>query len=163
MILYTIMNKKRSWNETDLRIAVKKSTSIRQVLKLLNLKLAGGNYTQIGKYIKEYKIDSNHFTGKAWNKGIKLDFKPRISLEDILKKNSYFQSYKLKKRLFLAGLKPMCCEECGWNKKAVDGRLPLELHHINGNSRDNRIENLKILCPNCHSLKASHRGRNIGK
>jgi len=157
------MNKKRSWNEKDLKSAVKKATSIRQVLKLLGLKLAGGNYTQIGKYIKEYEIDSKHFTGKAWNKGKKLKVNPRILLVDILKKNSYFQSYKLKKRLFAANLKPMHCEECGWHKKTEDGRLPLELHHINGDARDNRIENLAVLCPNCHSLKPSHRGRNIKK
>jgi hypothetical protein len=157
------MNKNRSWSEKDLRIAVKKSKSIRQVLKCLNLRMAGGNYTQINKYIKEYKIDTAHFTGLAWNKGMKGIGKPRISLENILKKNNYFQSYKLKKRLFAAGIKPQHCEECGWNKKSIDGRLPLELDHINGDSRDNRIKNLRVLCPNCHSLKATHRGRNRKK
>ncbi|KKQ62315.1 MAG: H-N-H endonuclease F-TflIV [Parcubacteria group bacterium GW2011_GWC1_38_22] len=157
------MNKKRSWGEIDLKNAVAKSKSIRQVLSCLNLKLAGGNYTQIGKYIKEYGIDTAHFTGKAWNKGMRGIGKPRIELIDILKENNYFQSYKLKKRLFAANLKLKCCEECGWDKVTEDGRIPLELHHINGNSKDNRIENLIVLCPNCHSLKSSHRGCNIKK
>jgi hypothetical protein len=52
----------------------------------------------------------------------------------------------------------MHCEECGWNKRAADGRLPLELHHVNGNKQDNLLENLVILYPNCHSLKDNHRG-----
>jgi 5-methylcytosine-specific restriction endonuclease McrA len=125
--------------------------------------MAGGNYTQVNKYIKEYNINTNHFTGQAWNKGNRGNGKPRIELKDILKKNNYFQSYKLKKRLFAAKLKPQHCEECGWNRKTKDGRMPLELDHINGDSRDNRIENLRILCPNCHSLKPTHRGRNIKK
>jgi hypothetical protein len=157
------MNRKRSWNELDLKKAVKKSKSVRQVLVCLGLKLAGGNYTQINKYIKEYKIDVQHFTGKAWNKGMTGIGKYRIELADILKENNYFQSFKLKKRLFISGLKQKKCEECGWHKKTEDGRIPLELHHVNGDCRDNRLENLAVLCPNCHSLKASHRGCNIGK
>ncbi|HKP51497.1 MAG TPA: HNH endonuclease [Chloroflexia bacterium] len=56
----------------------------------------------------------------------------------------------------------MQCEECGWARRAVDGRLPLELHHMNGNRYDNRLENLIVLCPNCHSLKDNHRGLNKG-
>ncbi|KKR20443.1 MAG: hypothetical protein UT50_C0017G0003 [Candidatus Moranbacteria bacterium GW2011_GWA2_39_41] len=94
---------------------------------------------------------------------MKLIGKPRIKLEDILKKDNYFQSFKLKKRLFAANLKPRHCEECGWKKVSEDGRTPLELDHINGDSADNRLENLRVLCPNCHSLKPTHRGRNIKK
>jgi len=155
--------KTKSWTKNDLQKAVKKSTSVRQVLIKLNLRLAGGNYTQIKKYLEVYKIETSHFTGQAWNKGKILIGKPRIKLEDILKKDSYFQSFKLKKRLFVAKLKPKYCEECGWKKISDDGRVPLELDHINGDSKDNRIENLRVLCPNCHSLKPTHRGRNIKK
>ena len=152
--------KSRRWNEIQLRLAVHQSSSIRQVLNLLGLKEAGGNYTQISKYIKEFGLSTKHFKGKAWNKGLKGIGKPRILLEDILIQESFFQSFKLKKRLFLAGLKEPRCEECGWAEMSEDGRIPLELDHINGNSRDNRLENLRVLCPNCHSLKPTHRGRN---
>ncbi|MES2216227.1 MAG: HNH endonuclease signature motif containing protein [Patescibacteria group bacterium] len=89
--------------------------------------------------------------------------KPRILLNDILIEGSDFQSYKLKNRLFEANLKSQSCEKCGWAEKSIDGRIPLELDHINGNRHDNRLENLRILCPNCHSLCPTHRGRNKGK
>jgi len=154
---------KRKWSETQLNSAVKNSKSYRQVLHLLGLKEAGGNYQQIKKYIKEYNLDISHFLGKVWNKGLKGIGKPRLSLESILVKNSSYQSFKLKKRLFLSGIKNQKCEECGWAERNSDGYLPLELDHINGDHSDNRLENLRVLCPNCHSLKSNHRGRNIGK
>lgn len=154
---------KRSWSKDQLKRAVKVSKSYRQVIGLLRLKMAGGNFDQVKKYIKEYSLDTKHFTGKVWNKGLKFEMKPRISLEKILAKNSNYQSFKLKKRLFLAKLKEPRCEKCGWAKMSIDGRVPLELDHVNGDRHDNRIENLRILCPNCHSLQLTHRGRNIRK
>lgn len=155
--------KKKSWNEKQLRQAAKTSRSIRQVLKKLNLRMAGGNYAQIKKYLKFYKIGTKHFTGMGWSKGMRGIGKPLLKLEDILVRDSDFQSFKLKKRLFDANLKPKHCEFCGWNKRSKDGRLPLELDHINGDSRDNRLINLRVLCPNCHSLQPTHRGRNRKK
>jgi len=152
--------KKKSWTEGQLRKAVLSSRSIRQVIKKLGLIPAGGNYDQINKYIDYYKADTSHFKGQGWNKGLKGIGKPKLALKDILVRGSYFQSYKLKKRLFDVELKPQKCEKCGWAKKSVDGRLPLELDHINGDSKDNRLKNLRILCPNCHSLQPTHRGRN---
>ena len=155
--------RQRKWTKIQLVAGVKKSRSIRQVLQFLNLKPAGGNYAQVKKYITEANIDIGHFQGKGWSKGMHIPFKQKIPLEKILSRDSSFQSYKLKKRLFIAGLKFKYCEECGWDKKTLDGRIPLELDHINGDSRDNRLENLRILCPNCHSLKPTHRGRNKKK
>lgn len=52
------------------------------------------------------------------------------------------------------------CELCDWAEMAEDGRIPVELDHINGDRYDNRIKNLRILCPNCHSLQSTHRGKN---
>ena len=154
------MTRKRKWTEENLRKAITSSTSIRQVLNKIGLIEAGGNYSQIKKYIKEINISIDHFKGRCWNKGLVGIGIPRISLKEILIKDSDFQSFKLKNRLFLAGLKHKKCEECGWSKLSKDGRIPLELDHINGNHRDNRLNNLRILCPNCHSLKTTHRGRN---
>jgi len=152
------MFRKRSWSENQLKNAVKNSKSYRNVIKTLGLRPTGGNYDQVKKYIREYDLSTKHFTGKLWSKGLKLPFKPFI---DILVRNSTYQSFKLKKRLFLVKLKKPRCEECGWAQISVDGRIPLELDHINGNRHDNRLSNLRILCLNCHSLQITHRGRNI--
>ncbi len=129
----------------------------------LKLVEAGGNYEQVKRYINELNLDSEHFKGRAWNKGMQGIGKPIYSLKEILTKNSTYQSYMLKKRLFEADLKKPNCELCGWAQQALDGRVPLELDHINGDRHDNRLENVRILCPNCHSLQTTHRGRNRSK
>ena len=148
----------------QLKKAARESSSIRQVIVKLGLVPAGGNYVQVQAYLKNLKINTSHFKGKAWNKGLKGFISKRlIPLEDILVRESSYQSYKLKNRLFVLGLKTRACEQCGWAQKAVDGRLPLELDHINGDRKDNRLENLRILCPNCHSLQPTHRARNRRK
>ncbi|HNP79529.1 MAG TPA: HNH endonuclease signature motif containing protein [Candidatus Pacearchaeota archaeon] len=155
-----ILMKKRSWTKTQLETAIKKAYSYREVLKLIGLRPTGGNYVQLKKYIKEYGFDAKHFKGKAWNRGLEYSLKNKIPLENILNKDSFFQSFKLKKRLIKEGFKPPYCEECGWAKRSEDGRLPLELHHIDGDTHNNCLDNLQILCPNCHSLKPNYRGQN---
>lgn len=149
----------RSWSASKLKKAVIGSLSYRQVLKKLGLREAGGNYEQIKKYIAEYGLSTKHFKGRGWNAGLRGIGKPRIPLHEILVRNSSFQSYKLKKRLFKASLKKPRCELCGWAIVAPGGYLPLELGHINGDRHDNRLSNLRILCPNCHSLQPTHRSR----
>lgn len=155
------IDRKKKWSKEQLIIAVRSSTSIRQVLGKLGLVEAGGNYAQIKKFITEWKIDNSHFRGMGWSKGLRGIGRPLYSLDEILVKNSTFQSHKLKKRLLQEKIKSSKCELCGWAKKSIDGRLPLELDHINGDRMDNRIKNLRILCPNCHSLQTTHRGKNI--
>lgn len=155
------MPKKQSWTNEDLYKAVAKSTSVRQVIKHLGLIPAGGNYNQVQRRIKDLDIETTHFHGKGWRKDKTFPFVPKIPLQEILVEHSFFQSHKLKKRLFKEGLKQPKCELCGWAEVSVDGRIPIELDHINGIKTDNRIQNLRILCPNCHSLQVTHRGKNI--
>ena len=88
--------KKRSWTISQLRAAVRSSTSIRQVIYKIGLIPAGGNYAQVKKYITEHNICTEHFKGRAWNKGMKGIGKPVIPLEQILVRNSHFQSYDQK-------------------------------------------------------------------
>lgn len=149
------------WAEANVRDAVSRSTSVRDLIQNLGLVPAGGNYDQCYLHIERYKIDISHFTGKAWCKGRTIPKSPVYSLEELLVKDAKTSRVNLKRRLFSSGLKRRACEECGWARVSEDGRIPIELDHINGDSRDNRLENLRILCPNCHSLKPTHRGSNI--
>ena len=157
--------KTRSWYDDQLVNVCAKSYSYRMVIEKLGLVPAGGNYLQVKNRINNLGIDISHFTGARWNVGDrKKQTNFGLSLAEILVENSSFQSYKLKNKLFKLGIKIPKCELCGWSKASVDGRIPVELDHINGNHSDNRIENLRILCPNCHSLQITHRGRNkIGR
>ncbi len=150
----------RKWTLEQLTEAARTSSSIRQVLQKIGLIPAGGNYRQIQKYLKLYTVDTSHFTGKGWRLGNPEPAVPPQPLSAIMTTNSHYQTNRLKRRLWSEKLKPMYCELCGWCQKSTDGRLPLELDHVNGDHLDNRLENLRILCPNCHSLQSTHRGRN---
>jgi hypothetical protein len=155
------MPKRRSWTDRQLKEAVIASKSYRAVIVLLNLVPAGGNYAQIKQRITSLNLSTEHFTGSRWNIGLTgTHTKVRPPLETLLAKDVIVQSYKLKQRLYEGGFKTPQCEICGWAEHSPDGRIPVELDHINGDHYDNRLENLRILCPNCHSLQATHRGKN---
>lgn len=152
--------RKRSWTDEELVAAVENSKSYRSVLLKLQLVPAGGNYEQIKRRIKDLALDTKHFTGMGWNVGLGFVPNPARPLEQLLVAGSNTQSHGLKKRLFKEGIKKPKCELCGWASVSLDGRIPVELDHINGDHYDNRLVNLRILCPNCHSLQSTHRGRN---
>ena len=154
------MAHKRTKDEYEL--AVKNSQSIAEVCRYLGIKPNGGNYRIIHKAINKYALDTQHFTGQGWNKDLK--FKPFTEqpINEILVKGSQYQSFKLKRRLLSSGFKQTVCESC--NLTMWQGRpIPLELHHINGDNTDNRLENLMLLCPNCHALTDHYRGKNKKK
>lgn len=155
------MPKTRSWSDEQLIEAIAKHKSYRAVLIDLSLVPAGGNYDQLKRRVHALGLDTSHFTGKGWNIAWRFDpRRPVAPLSTLLVADKITQSYSLKKRLFKEKLKSPACELCGWCERSEDGRIPVELDHINGDKADNRIENLRVLCPNCHSLQPTHRGRN---
>jgi len=137
--------------------AVKNSFSYAEVCRKIGLKPVGGNYKTIKSKITLYNLDTSHFTGQRWNKGKGNTEKTAIyPLNDILQKGIIYSSDSLRKRLIKSELKKNECELCHISGKEVH----LELHHINGDHYDNRIKNLQILCPNCHSKTINFRNRN---
>lgn len=137
---------------------VSESFSIAEVGKKLGLRRAGGVYSTIAKYIQEYGLDTSHFTGQLWNfEKSYTDATSLTPLEEVLKYGVNYKSSRLKLRLIAAGLKEDKCEKCGCGDTWQGEPITLELHHINGNHYDNRLENLQILCPNCHSQTSTHR------
>jgi 5-methylcytosine-specific restriction endonuclease McrA len=153
---------KRTYSDEQLISAVAQSKSVAQVLGLLGLRPAGGNYKTVQLRMTALGLDASHFTRQGWNRGMKFDARPVRPLSEVLVEGSNYQSFLLRRRLVSEGLKAAQCEEClstTWNAQPI----PLELEHVNGRNDDNRFENLKLLCPNCHAQTPTYRGRNIGK
>lgn len=153
---------KNKYTKEEFQNAVLNSKSIAQVCKKLNLKPQGGNYQTIHKNLKEWNIDTSHFTGQGWNVGLKFIPKQAKPLNELLVYGDFTQSYKLKNKLLKANLKKQQCEICKrktWLKKPIS----LELHHIDGDKLNNQIDNLQLICPNCHQQTNNYRSKNMGR
>ena len=138
--------------------AVKTSYSYAEVCRQIGLTPKGGNLRTVKGKIQKLELDTSHFTGQRWNKGKTSETHPSIKKRDIselLVENSGWSSSAIRQRLIKEGLKEAKCECCG-RADWLGVPVPLELHHINEVHTDNRLENLLILCPNCHAMTDSH-------
>jgi len=140
---------------------IKSSTSFGKIFSKINLKPSGSNYRSVKLRVSELNLDTSHFLGIG-QKGSSKNKPFYITLKEILVKDSSFQTFKLKKRLLKEGLLENICALCGinsWRGKP----LSLHLDHINGNPRDHRIDNLRVICPNCDSQTDTYCGKNKKK
>ena len=139
---------------------VERSRSFRNVVVNLGLKPHGETITLVTKRIKQFGLSTEHFSGKSWHRGsLAVN---RKSASEMLKDGTELPAYQVKRALQEIGIKHKC-GECG--KKMWRGVvLPLQVHHIDGNNHNNTIDNLKLLCPNCHSITGNwgFRGRKHG-
>lgn len=156
IVLYTNW-RSNSYTKEQFLEAWYSSTSIAQVLRKVKLVPAGGNYETINRLKKSLNLNTDHMLGQASNRGRK--FGPARPVKEYLKKGTTISSYDLKLRLFREGIFKKVCSECK-NTEWMDKPIPLELDHINGVNDDNRLENLRILCPNCHAQTDTYRGKN---
>lgn len=153
--------RKRRWTDADLIDAVAQSVSLAQVLVRLGLRPVGGNYKTMGHHISRLEISTTHLLGQGWLRGSGQTTNPGRSLNEILVIDSdYVKTTALKGRLIRKGLLQYRCDICGISDWLGD-KLVLHLDHKNGINNDSRLENLRLLCPNCHSQTETYTGRNI--
>ena len=150
----------RSWSDDDLKNAIKHSKNITEVMKHIGLKALGSRST-IKRYINKLNIDISHFETKldVYNRSL-INFKrDRIPMSLILVEGSSYNRGHLKDRLYKEGYKKRVCELCGQTENWMNKKIALILDHKNGVNNDNRIENLRIVCPNCAAALDTHCGK----
>lgn len=157
-MLYTgNLSMKHRYSVEQVQEIANRVSSIAQLLSELNISPAGGNYATIKKFIKKHCIDISNMSKQSWNKGKK--FGPKRNLEEYLDNSNSIQSFRLKNRLISEGIFERKCSNCNLTKW-LSKDIPLELDHINGIHEDNTLSNLRLLCPNCHALTDTYRGKN---
>lgn len=145
---------KDRWEKDSIKKIVDESKTYHECLVKLGINNKGSSYNTLKKYIKIYDINTDHFDPNHYL--IKLIEKNTIDLKDILVKNSTYSRSRLKERLYKEGLKERLCEKCGQDEYWNGEKMSLILDHINGINDDHRLENLRILCPNCNATLDTH-------
>jgi len=147
------------WSEQTLKKVVGESRSKSQVLRKLGLKTFAGNFNTLGRYLAKFSISTSHFDRKPTCSRAPTN---KIDIDQILVADStYASSSNLKKRLLTEGLLNNKCAVCDADPVWMKKPLVMVLDHINGVNNDNRIANLRLLCPNCNSQQKTFAGRNV--
>lgn len=137
-----------NYNKDLLCAAIKESTTWREVCEKIKVKPRTGSQTNIKKKAEAFGLDFSHFLGQGWSKG-KISPK-RKNVIELCRKDTHIKSHDLKLKLIRGGYKESKCEKCGLTEWLGEP-IVLELDHINSDHTDNRMENLQVICSNCHS------------
>lgn len=156
--------KEAKWKEfsrDEIEQFVKDSYSYASLAQKLGYNNGGGNIATVKSMIRELELDVSHFTGQGWLLGKKYDSSQYVPFEKYIQ-GKHVVTSKLSKKLLREGLKERKCECCNntiWNGVPI----PLEIHHIDGDNTNHKLDNLQLLCPNCHALTDNYCGKNIKK
>jgi len=143
----------RRWTDAEMKSALESSDTIADALRKLGLSLSNGNYLTIRRFIRRTGVGILHMTGKAHGRSV-CPYK--IPLEEILVRESTYNRGHLKRRLIAGGILEEKCSICEQGTEWNGILLKMILDHINGVPDDNRIGNLRLLCPNCNSQQKTH-------
>ena len=145
------------YNKKELKQVIENSKEWKDILIHYNLLDRGSNRRTIKKYADKYNISIKHLYYNT-----KLGIRSEIPLSEILIEHStYTNTGHLKKRLYKAELKKEVCELCGQGPLWYNKKIALILDHINGTHTDNRLPNLRIVCPNCNATLDTHCGKKL--
>jgi hypothetical protein len=140
------MSFRKGYTKEEFITAISANKSIAGVCRQLGLVPIGGNYATVKRKLSELELDTSHWTGQGWSAAKRLkDWKDYT-------KASHFKPH-------LISVRGHRCESC-FNPTWLDAPIALELHHIDGDRTNNAVDNLELLCPNCHAQTNSWRGRN---
>lgn len=135
------------------------SNSLADILRYLGMRAYAGNYKTLNKRILDDQINTSHMSPNINSRRSKTYSTIKKPIEYYLQKGKFVDGKVLKPKLFETNLLKEECSECGlgtiWNGKHIS----LTIDHINGDNTDNRLENLRILCPNCHSQTSTFSGK----
>lgn len=152
------MQRAPRFTERDAREAIAAASSYSEALRRLGLRPAGGNHRTLRRYAERvWAIPTEHFDPNIGRRNLARN--RRTPLMEILVEHSKYHRGHLKERLYAEGLKVRECEMCGQGEVWRGRRMALILDHINGSPNDNRLENLRIVCPNCAATLETHCGR----
>jgi len=159
------VSKKPRFTEAEVRWAIAVSESYTAALRQLGMRPAGGNHKTLRRYVDEiWKIPTDHFDPRAARlRTLARSGGRRKPLAEVLVRDSTYSRGTLKQRLYAEGLKARSCELCGQGEQWRDRTMALILDHVNGIATDNRLENLRIVCPNCAATLDTHCGRNLNR
>lgn len=148
-------NIKYKYTRDILESAVKRSKSYVGAMRLLGMKISGGNHSHLKRQVEKFGISVSHFESPEKHlrdAAAKLAVASRLSPEEVFNSSREYRiKGKVLTRALLASGREYQCAECGVKEQYNNKPIVLEVDHMDGNWKNNKKENLRFLCPNCHS------------